>query len=94
MAVRGSNLVAFGVGLAAGAVAYATYPRWKHKVEPLIAALAAGAAAAFHDAQAASESQPQTPSDPVSHPGHEAPPGPWGAPVRSGSSTTAPASAG
>jgi hypothetical protein len=48
-----SNLLAFGAGLAAGAVACATYPRWKARVAPLATAVVAGASAAFRDAQAA-----------------------------------------
>lgn len=55
MPVTRSELVFFGAGLAAGAVAYATYPRWKSRVEPLVSAVVAGAAAAFKDAQAANE---------------------------------------
>jgi hypothetical protein len=50
-----ANLLAFSAGVAAGAVAYKTYPRWKHKVEPLVTAVRDGVTAAFHDARAASE---------------------------------------
>jgi hypothetical protein len=53
MALLRTSLLAFGAGVAAGATAYATYPRWKHKFGPLISAAVAGATAAFHDAQAA-----------------------------------------
>lgn len=51
--VSRSNLFAFGVGLAAGAAAYATYPRWKGRVAPLVSAAVAGATAAMHDVQEA-----------------------------------------
>jgi hypothetical protein len=48
------TLLTFTGGLAAGAVAYATYPKWKHKVAPIVSSVVEGASAAFRDAQAAS----------------------------------------
>src|SRR5262245_27361803 len=55
MAITKSDLLVFSAGWAAGAAAYATYPRWKHKLEPLLSGVVAGAAAAFSDARSASE---------------------------------------
>lgn len=49
------TLLAFSSGLAAGAVAYATYPKWKHKVAPLVTTVVESASAAFRDAQTAAE---------------------------------------
>jgi hypothetical protein len=40
-------------GVAAGAAAIATYPKWKDKVNPLISGALAGVAAAYKDASAA-----------------------------------------
>ena len=50
MPITRSDVAVFSTGIALGAVAYATYPKWKDKVAPLISAVMAGAAAAYHDA--------------------------------------------
>jgi hypothetical protein len=55
MPVTRSDLLFFFGGLAAGATAYATYPKWKDKVSPLISGAMAGVAAAYQDASAATE---------------------------------------
>jgi hypothetical protein len=55
MPVTRSDLLIFFGGLAAGATAYATYPKWKDKVSPLISGAMAGVAAAYRDASAAPE---------------------------------------
>lgn len=56
MAIRISGLATFAAGAAAGAVAVATYPKWKDKVTPLVGAALAGAAdAARQAAEAASQ---------------------------------------
>jgi hypothetical protein len=73
MALSRSTVFAFAAGAAAGAVAYATYPRWKDKVAPLISAIISGAAAAAQDAQAASAQ----PADGAAHAGHESIYEPW-----------------
>ncbi|MDG3007095.1 hypothetical protein [Paludisphaera mucosa] len=84
-----SNLLTFGAGLVAGAAGYATYPKWKHKVAPLVSAVVAGASAAFQDAQAAAaEVAPD--ADANAHAAHEATRGPWGATDRNGSGVTTP----
>jgi hypothetical protein len=68
--VTRSDLVVFSAGLALGAVAYATYPRWKGKVSPFVAdaaerlgpllsAAVAGASAAYADATAAAHDAPE-----------------------------------
>ena len=80
MPVTRSDLVIFSTGLAVGAVAYATYPKWKGKVgplfseaheklSPLVATAVAAAGAAFADAKAASDQaaapQPDSQSEPA-----------------------------
>jgi hypothetical protein len=50
VAITKSDLLVFSAGLAVGAVAYATYPKWKDKLAPLISGALAGAGAAFRDA--------------------------------------------
>jgi hypothetical protein len=75
MAVTVSNVLAFTAGVAAGAVACATYPRWKHKVEPLISAILAGAASATQDAATASERM--TAGAGEFHAGHNPVHSPW-----------------
>ena len=69
MAITKSEVLVFSAGLAAGAAAWATYPKWKHKVEPLISGVVAGAVAAFGDANAAAEGAssgtPNTGGEPV-----------------------------
>ncbi len=73
MPVTRSDLLVFSAGLALGAVACATYPRWKGKVSPLLAeaaeqfgpllsAAVAGASAAYADATAGAREAPETPT--------------------------------
>ncbi len=68
--VTRSDLLVFSTGLAIGAVAYATYPKWKGKVNPLISeaaerlgpllsAAVAGASAAYADATARAHDAPE-----------------------------------
>ena len=52
MPITRSDLVVFSSGLALGAVACVTFPKWKGKVAPLVAAAMAGATAACNDASA------------------------------------------
>jgi hypothetical protein len=42
-----SDLLVFSAGLAAGALAYATYPKWKEKLGPMISGAMAGAGDPF-----------------------------------------------
>lgn len=52
MPITRSDIVVFSGGLALGAVACMTYPKWKGKLAPLVAAAMAGATAACQDASA------------------------------------------
>jgi hypothetical protein len=45
-----SDLLVFSTGIAVGAVALKTYPKWKDKIAPLVAGAVAGARDAFGDA--------------------------------------------
>lgn len=65
MPITRSDVAVFSTGIAVGVVAYATYPKWKGKVAPLISAVIAGAAAAYQDAnnRFAEESQESTVTD-------------------------------
>ncbi len=71
MSVSRSNVLAFASGVAAGAAALATYPRWKHKVAPLVSAVVSGAAAAAQDVKSATTSAREV------HAGHAAENGAW-----------------
>lgn len=68
MAITKSDVLVFSAGLAAGAAAWATYPKWKHKVEPLLSGVVAGAAAAFGDANAAAGGAPSERADTAGEP--------------------------
>jgi hypothetical protein len=92
-----SDLLIFSAGLAAGAVAYATYPKWKGKVGPLmsgaretlgplIASAVAGAGAAFADATAEVDKATEEKVDP--EPGPASPLSPDS--MKNGSSKAAP----
>jgi hypothetical protein len=52
MPITRSDVAMFTTGVAVGAIAIATYPRWKDRVAPLIATGLAGVAAAYEDAKA------------------------------------------
>jgi hypothetical protein len=67
-----SNVLAFTAGVAAGATAFVTYPRWKKKVAPLISAVISGATAAAQDAQATAGA-----ANGEFHAGREAMHSPW-----------------
>jgi hypothetical protein len=63
MAITRSDLFVFSAGLAAGAVACATYPKWKAKLEPMLAGVIAGAGAAFAEAKQAADRATSDPAD-------------------------------
>jgi hypothetical protein len=52
MPVSRSDVLIFFGGLAAGATACATYPKWKDKLSPLVSGAIAGVTAAYRDANA------------------------------------------
>jgi hypothetical protein len=52
MPITRSDMLVFTTGVAAGALALATYPKWKGKLSPLVSGVLAGAGAAVSAANA------------------------------------------
>jgi hypothetical protein len=64
MPISKSDVLVFSTGIAVGAVAFKTYPKWKDKIAPLVAGAVAGARDAFSDANTEGQKASET-ADPA-----------------------------